>query len=719
MAGSDPYLTKLRSVLRTLDDDALAVLANRGLLRRARKDLESVTPSIRCVKDGLVEVNVADEIVQITEHPSAGKCTCPSAGICRHILAALLYLRDDAGLAAESPVEAGEGRATGVPPQAAETEGNLLPTPAEVFGNLDEKSLQKWAGKTLLRKATRFLAGGPTVEIEAGAALLVRFPDRNVTCRWIPSGELTGMLCSCQAETVCEHMVAAVLAYQVSLGRKHVEIERTVLQESSGAPRSRAEVLQSVRAVLCEIVSLGLARLSLATANRLTTLAVSAHGVDLPRLERMLKSLADEIHLALRRDAQSSTARLLTQVARIEALRLGLATSQSAALVGQHRSQYFEVGQITLVGLGAQVWQSKGGYRGLTVYFWDQSRDAWATWSESRPAAQTGFSPAGRFLADGPWVGCTSPREASRSTLRLTSAWRNSQGRISGRPATRALVLGPSRPREVSAAIRDWSVLAEKAGCLFGGSLASQTENLDLVLLLPQSWDVARFDSLRQELRRPVYDEQGRTIDLWLPFTAEQEKAIERLEQFPPQSAPGDGLLGALRLVSGSVCVQPISLFSGDRIISLNLEDAESMAPAKTGKKPPPANDGNEEEQLEGENEELVPQTATATPLGRILIAAQAELESVAEGGIAARRDRELLAGAARRLDALGLTTCSRPIKRLLELIASSSRLAEPACRNKAAAVLLHAYYLLRLAADQETFVAACTGLKSTETLRD
>ena len=100
------------------------------------------------------------------------------------------------------------------------------------------------------------------------------------------------------------------------------------------------------------MVSLGLARLSTATAQRLTTLAVSAHGVDLPRLERMLKSLADEVQLALRRDAQSSSANLLLQAARVEALRTALVKSAAAVLVGQHRTQYHDVGQITLTGLG-------------------------------------------------------------------------------------------------------------------------------------------------------------------------------------------------------------------------------------------------------------------------------------------------------------------------------------------------------------------------------
>ncbi len=551
--------------------------------------------------------------------------------------------------------------ASGVVPSA---EASL--SPADVLGNLSDQELQKWAGKPLVRKALKTLAADMPVEIEATGSLLVRFPTRNITCRWIPTGGLVGMICSCQAENVCEHVVTAILAYQVSLGKRQITVEQAALAESSGAPRTRSEVLASVGTVLREMLSLGLARLSAATAQRLMTLAVSAHGVDLPRLERMLKTLADEVQLALRRDAQSNSANLIAQAARVEALRTALTKSASATLVGQHRTHYHDVGQITLIGLGAQRWRSKGGYHGVTVYFWDESRKNWATWSESRPVTQPGFDAASRFRSDGPWDGCRSPQEAAESVLRLSLACRNSQGRISGRSATRALVVGPSQPREVPGAIRAWTELAERAKRLFRAGLGERNENLELVLLVPKLWGPAFYDSLRQELVRPVADEAGRSVNLWLPFTPENEAGVEFLEHLDP--AATFGLLGAIRLVAGQVCIQPISLYIEDRIVHLTLLDPKSViGAAKTAKKArgtkasngsSPQETGDEEEFVAGEEEEVVPQVAVTTPLGRILVTVQAELEALVEGGIAARRNLDLLRTAAKRLDALGLSAC-------------------------------------------------------------
>ena len=438
-------------MLKSVDDEALASLANKGLLRRAAEGPETSPPAIAAVEEGRVQVRVADATVDAVELLTKCACSCPATGICRHILGALIYLRDSPELAAcDGPVQSTlfATKRRPMPRPAAEAIVARCPFSGRGPGEPQRRGTPEWAGKALVRKALKILAADLPVEIEAGASLVVRFPTRNITCRWIPSGGLLSMLCSCQAENVCEHVVTAVLAYQASLGKRRIAVQEAALTESGGAPRSRAEVLASVGTVLGEMVSLGLARLPAATARRLTTLAVSAHGVDLPRLERMLKSLADEVQLGLRRDAQSSSANLLAQAARVEALRTALAKSAVGGIwSGSIAPSTTTSGQITLTGLGAQRWRSKGGYHGVTVYFWDESRKNWATWSESRPVAQPGFDPAGRFRCDGPWDGCRSPQEAAESVLRLSQAWRNTQGRISGRAATRALVVGPASPR--------------------------------------------------------------------------------------------------------------------------------------------------------------------------------------------------------------------------------------------------------------------------------
>jgi hypothetical protein len=207
-----------------------------------------------------------------------------------------------------------------------------------------------------------------------------------------------------------------------------------------------------------------------------------------------------------------------------------------------------------------------------------------------------------------------------------------------------------------------------------------------------------------------VIDEEGRAIDLWLPFTELNETAVEILEKHDPANT--FGLLGALRVVAGRICVQPFSLFAEGEIVNLNLERTSVTAgKARRDKVAAGEGESEREEVLAGEGEEELAQSGSATPLGRFLITAQAEVEALAESGIAVQHDPELLTSAARRLEALGLTSCSRPVLRLVEALSRSAKLAEADARDYAAGVLLHAYYVLCLAADHETVAAACSEL--------
>ena len=111
--------------------------------------------------------------------------------------------------------------------------------------------------------------------------------------------------------------------------------------------------------------------------------------------------------------------------------------------------------------MGALRWRTPSGYAGLTVYFWDRSARKWATWTDARPLSIAGFDPVGAHRADGPWAGVSSPTEASRTLIRLVGAWRNRQGRLSGRPGTLAIPLGRAAVESIPDRIEHWDTLAD------------------------------------------------------------------------------------------------------------------------------------------------------------------------------------------------------------------------------------------------------------------
>jgi SWIM zinc finger len=676
MAGESSRLERAQAAARLLDDEALAALANKGLLRRARKDVETAPPKL--VQGSDVRFQVEDATVTIAEMPTQSKCTCPASGICRHVLAAILVLRDSAVAASleAAPVVAG----------------------AEVLALTDE-DLRNAGGAALLRKATQALAMSLPVEFEEAATLRIRFPTWNVTCSWLPGGGVGGMICSCHAP-LCEHRIAAVLAYQVSKGQRQLDAEAAVLDESAGAPRTRQEVVSSVGVVLHEMVSLGLARLSASTEDRLRTLAVSAHGVDLPRLERMLRSLADEVSLSLQRNAQAASANLLSTAANTEALRVAL-KQPSPGLVGVHRSRYEKVGDIELIGLGARQWRTRSGYIGLTIYFWDRSMKDWATWSESRPVSVPDFNPADRYRQDGLW-GLTSPAQTSRSAVRLMGTWRNRSGRLSGRPSMRSLLLGPTDVNQVPCAVTQWSALGDRANRLFAAGLTERREQDEIVLLRPKNWDTAVFDPIGQELMQTIHDESGRPLLVTMPHTPMTENAISILERHDPRGTWG--LLGLLRLRHGQLAVEPVTLF-GDTIVHLTLDGN----PPNRSTAASPVAAAVEVEELEDSDDE--PEEVQSTsPLGHLFTQAAELLEAMAEGGLRSARNVDQLRHLSARCDSLGLTAVARPLGRLADQL-DRLRKTTDASAASAAETLLRTRYLLKFAAAQEAVAAAIGSL--------
>jgi len=162
--------------------------------------------------------------------------------------------------------------------------------------------------------------------------------------------------------------------------------------------------------------------------------------------------------------------------------------------------------------------------------------------------------------------------------------------------------------------------------------------------------------------------------------------------------------------------VQPISLLSGDKVIHLNLAQLK-YSPAWSGTTAKPTQPELEDEQLDDEqlDDEQPPASIAASNSGssltRLIITGQAELEALAENGLVARRDTSMLASLAKRFEALGLLTCSTRLHQLHEQLASSARLAEPAYQQLAAQSLLQSYYLLQLAAEQESVAAAAASV--------
>ncbi|HEY3840032.1 MAG TPA: hypothetical protein VGL72_25850 [Bryobacteraceae bacterium] len=533
-----PAQAKLRSLVASLDEPALEALASKGLLRRARKDLERGIP-IRIEREDLAALSfkVEQYDVLIPEiGPAKAKCSCPAPGVCQHILAAVLFLRGDMA----SPSDAPES------------------TAAQELLSITPDQIEIWARKTNFRAALDLAVRTPA-EVSEERGVTIRFPTLNTHCHYAPGAGLDGIIVSGGARDVKRIVAAAVIAFQKLKGItwEAPASAPEVLEESAGAPRSRSEVIDAALQLFTELLDNGLARVSSAAQQRLETLSVSAQGVNLPRLSLILHGLSDECAQAIARNANSDLGRMLNRLATAFALSSALqqdAGSTRPDLVGWRRTRYEDVGSLDLLGISAWPWRTASGYAGLTLLFWDVAGKAWHSWTESRPSQRESFRPVARYRQPGPWEGAESPRQLSRSSFRLMNARRNPAHRLSASNKSRVLVTGPSDPvANGPPLVTEWTQLSQ---ALDSTEQLGLTEGnpLDVIFVVkPAEWGPRIFDPIRQLFSCPLLDSQSSPLLLEIGFDAFSEPCIRYLE-----NAPADSLQGAI--VVGRVNRTPAAL---------------------------------------------------------------------------------------------------------------------------------------------------------------
>lgn len=665
--------TKLRRLAASLGVEALEALASKGLLRRAHKDLDRVV-DIRVIgeTDLALRLRVGDVEVTLPESgPATASCSCPAVGVCQHILSAVLFLQK------EAPQTVAEESSAPSSLEAART-------PCPELMNIAEEQLEKWAGRAAFRAGLK-LAGQLTPEICRGPAERIRFPSINVEVHFVPGGGLDGMIVSGGKGDVRQFIVAAVVGFHRAHGKEwNLPTEAVPPGASEGAPRSRCEVLDSCQMLLAETLNNGLSRLSAANRQRWATLAVSALGVNLPRLARLLRGLADEAMIVLARDARSDLGRMLDRMAQAHALCTTLQAGGDAPrsdLAGMHRTHYDEVGHLDLVGVAAWPWRTASGYEGLTVLFWDSSGKRWNSWTEARPRHQLAhFKPVVRFTQPGPWEGAESPQQLARSSFRLMNARRNPNQRLSSSSKSRVLVTGRARLCSLNlAVIEDWPQVVERANAQTAIGLMEANPLDPIVVVKPTGWGERGFDAVTQMFTWVLADVEARSLVAELAFEEYTEPAIKLLEALPAASIEGALLVGRLQQTARGVSLHPYSLHRPDGdAIHLCLDNVTPPSGKSS------QDQSEEDEGFEAEEEpELFP--AVSPVLGRFLDDVDDALLALAETGLAAMNPLRLqrIGDAIAQAERLGLHSLKIGLENL--------------ARHPQPALLLRAAYLARL----------------------
>lgn len=137
-------MNELLKAVAAADEDFLVSLANKGLYKRAVKDIDGVAPDIKNNGD-TAEISVGGETVTLKTPLTECKCSCVSRTVCRHILSAILLMKSTVSESAsvtadnERPEPQSETKTENIPENKPET----TPEPEDVTEKLTAKQIEK------------------------------------------------------------------------------------------------------------------------------------------------------------------------------------------------------------------------------------------------------------------------------------------------------------------------------------------------------------------------------------------------------------------------------------------------------------------------------------------------------------------------------------------------------------------------------------------------
>jgi hypothetical protein len=500
-----------------------------------------------------------------TRGPRAADCACRSVAVCRHRLAAVIFLRDQ-----------GDGAAAVA--ETADATDAADANPAEIVADMAMDQLQKWAGKAGWRAALESVAGVTGIEATA-TAIAVYFADSDEPVRILKGQGFDGIVSKVSKARVKAYHAAAILAarqhFGIAIPDAASEGDAEGADDDAGATVSiDPAFLARVSASLCEVAALGLNLAPLPLEESLFELSVSSRADSLPRLAALLRAIAAQIRLRRARGLDFDPDRLLELAATAFALTRALAggdRERQTGLAGKVRRDFAPVEPLHLVGCGGERWTSATGARGVTAWFIEPESGRWLSTTLARGAGQDpAFVPSEAWRSQPLWQAAPLAVLA-HARITLSGSRRSADDRLSAPASAKAIITEKAVRADPDwpGVVRCWQEIASIWRNEAGLGLNANEQPAALIIY-PSLIAPPYFDDLTQQLIWPVADADGQWLALTLDHDGGASTAIQALEANVRSGWKGM-ILVRIERYGYRLSLRPITLFAEENPIDLSL----------------------------------------------------------------------------------------------------------------------------------------------------
>jgi hypothetical protein len=549
-------MSGILAAIAAADEEYLIALANKGLVKRAQRELEN--SGVVLTQNGeQLQADFADGVsVQMAGSILDYVCTCPSRSVCKHLLMAVL---------------AAQALPAGAAP-AGEPEAVL---DFSAIQALTAAQLEKLAGKKQLRRAVEAVQLGKPAVIAAGSTLTVTLPDSGHTVRFLPGAAVGEARCSCRSEGFCSHRLQAVLHFIAAQSGGLPEEFTPPPEESPGEYGS--DILAYIRDFAGEVLSTGLARLPEDSPGRFLQLATICHSQRLANMERLCRRLAGQLESFVHQSAAFRPEELLDDLCALLLLCDAVEGGEGGLeTVGVFRETYQPLPAIELWGLGAYGWHSSGGYTGVTTVFYSPALARLVTYTAALPDQ---VSPGAEKMYNGgaPWRLTTRLAGISHIRLGLKGGRLSGKDQLSASASASAQPLGAAdimAPELAPVRYDDYNRLLE--------ALWQQLERgggaMTAIIFFARSGE-GQYDQIKQQWTCPLYDTGGRKLMASVRYEPSTRLLLHNLMAMQEKEMLTGALLARVSLEEGCLTAFPLVHYDQGLAFNLSLDHLPDSPP--------------------------------------------------------------------------------------------------------------------------------------------
>jgi hypothetical protein len=689
-------VTGARLDLLALTADDLALLGNRGLVKRATRELEAGEPTLVSLledAEGNVTASWGDDVscsLPAGVVLSDASCSCPAVSLCRHLIRSVLAYQEYArGREGRSPA----ARRSGATHIAAAEPGPVGPW--DPGGISDEELSKHLGGKAAFNRARKALEQGVLAELVRSAKPTARFHGLGFTLRFMVPGDVRYVSCDCGDRSPCRHAALAVWAF------RELDADRSAgyvsLQQKTAPPP--LPLLDELEAAMAELLRVGAAGGARRLKDRLRRLEREARAQGLAWPAEICADLALQQERYLAHDARFDPDLLVElvgeQLIRARAIRSDTGAVPQLLIRGLPGDRESRTGKARFIGLGCGARFRRGGVE-LTVYLQDaDSGSIVALQREFPDPPDESDEEPGQLsrLARRPVVQGVTLASLGSGQLLLQNAKRSAGGR---------LAIGRTRS-SFSPQTYAWNALRPPALAEGFAEVASRLAGLPPASLRPrrvaEDFHVcpvarvaeARFDDTTQCVEAVLLDAQGDHAYLVHPYTGRGAAGSEALLAALEGEAPVRYAAGPVHLGPRGLELYPVSL-----VVEARKGQRRLVQPWVDGDAGEVGAQGDSAKARAGEPPEEAPDPVDDYPAqlaGQLAELAVTGLEHADPRAASAWRDLS------RRGEAMGFDHLVAPVSRLAEALEQRQHTTrwDPTAAERAA---LSLSLLVRLAAE-------------------